>query len=452
MEPKDKLQLTRDLSIDIYGGYREIGGNIIVIRFKDEAITLDLGLNLSLKNRFYTWPAFDIEEPHELFRLGIARVVPGLYTEWVDPYTPNEPYETDILGVFISHLHIDHTFMIPQINRGIPIFMGEAAKIIYDAKREVSRRRRYWVDDNIIFKTFRSHHVIKIGSFKVTPVHVDHSIPGAYGFKIETPDGVIAYSGDYRLHGALGEHEISSSLTMDFIYSLSEDEVSLFITEGTKFEDTHIMNEKDVEEKIRYLLDKCDATVLALFSETDIDRLRSFINVAKKLGWEIMLPLRHFYIIKKLIENDPHIKVDFDQSIISVYCRRKTRYERWEKDVSGKAMDEGYRFITLPTKQKINKTILVGFLGVRRELMKMNIPIGSIAILSYSEPVDEESEFQLDKLLSWLKCMNVPSFRVHSSGHIYLRDLREVINQVKPKDIYIIHSEFPDEIKSWLGY
>lgn len=32
-------------------------------------------------------------------------------------------------------------------------------------------------------------------------MHVDHSIPGAYGFIIHTSGGTIASSGDVRLHG-----------------------------------------------------------------------------------------------------------------------------------------------------------------------------------------------------------------------------------------------------------
>lgn len=452
MTPKDNITLSKDLSIKIFGGYREIGGNLILIQYKDEAIVLDLGLNLSLKNRFYVWPSFDIDEPNELFKLDIARKVPGLYTDWVGPYEPSEPYDTNILAIFISHLHLDHSFMIPQVNRAIPIYMGVASKIIYEAKRDISKKKRYWVDQGIKIKTFRSYNYIKIGDFIVTPIHVDHSIPGAYGFKIETPDGVIAYSGDYRLHGTstgLGDED---SLTMDFVNYLSNDEIDLFITEGTKFEDVPIFHERDVEEKVKYLIKNSNASALTLFSETDIDRLKTFINVAETLGWRILIPIKHFYIINRLVELDPHIKINLDKSLISVYNRRKTRYDTWERDICELAVNRGYQLITLPQNESFSKTILIGFLSVRRELMKMNIPNGSITILSYSEPMDEEGEIQLDKLLNWLKYMNIPSYRIHCSGHIYLQDLKKLIDIIKPNDVYVVHSEYPDEIKKFLGY
>jgi mRNA degradation ribonuclease J1/J2 len=37
---------------------------------------------------------------------------------------------------------------------------------------------------------------------RVTPIRVDHSIPGACGFLVETSDGKqVALTGDFRMHG-----------------------------------------------------------------------------------------------------------------------------------------------------------------------------------------------------------------------------------------------------------
>ena len=62
-----------------------------------------------------------------------------------------------------------------------------------------------------IFKTFRTNDKIRIDSLEIEPIHVDHSVPGAYGFVIHTSEGPIVYTGDFRMHG------LHSERTKDFI-------------------------------------------------------------------------------------------------------------------------------------------------------------------------------------------------------------------------------------------
>jgi ribonuclease J len=53
--------------------------------------------------------------------------------------------------------------------------------------------------------------MIKVGNIEVAPCHVDHSIPGAYGFVIKTSQGNLAYTADFRVHGT------KPQLTEDFV-------------------------------------------------------------------------------------------------------------------------------------------------------------------------------------------------------------------------------------------
>jgi mRNA degradation ribonuclease J1/J2 len=50
-------------------------------------------------------------------------------------------------------------------------------------------------------ETFTTGGKFKIGSLEVEPIHVDHSVPGVYGFIIYTSESPIVYPGDIRLHG-----------------------------------------------------------------------------------------------------------------------------------------------------------------------------------------------------------------------------------------------------------
>ncbi len=53
------------------------------------------------------------------------------------------------------------------------------------------------------WQKFRTGDIIKIKGMIVIPFHIDHSVPGAYGFMIYTSVGPVVYTGDFRRHGPL---------------------------------------------------------------------------------------------------------------------------------------------------------------------------------------------------------------------------------------------------------
>jgi len=50
------------------------------------------------------------------------------------------------------------------------------------------------------WRLFRTGDIIEIKGMKIILVHVDHSIPAAYGFIFNTSASIIVYSGDFRMY------------------------------------------------------------------------------------------------------------------------------------------------------------------------------------------------------------------------------------------------------------
>jgi ribonuclease J len=75
---------------------------------------------------------------------------------------------------------------------------------------------------------------------EVWPVHVDHSIPGAYGFVAVTGEGPVVYSGDLRFHGP------ASRLSQEFVRVAAMARPKALLLEGTRVN----LNRRDSEEDV----------------------------------------------------------------------------------------------------------------------------------------------------------------------------------------------------------
>jgi ribonuclease J len=216
-------------SLTFYGGVNEIGGNKILLEDKDTRVFLDFGKGFSRRARFFeeyinSRVANGIED---FLTMGLLPDVQGLYRDDLMKMAERKILEPDIYAVLLTHAHSDHADYISFLHEKIPIYMGETCRLILQAIEERSNRQ---IEREILsyierpydkkaepvkrrINTFRTGDKLRIGSLEVEPIHVDHSVPGAYGFIIYTSAGPIGYTGDIRLHGTVPQ------MTTDFIES-----------------------------------------------------------------------------------------------------------------------------------------------------------------------------------------------------------------------------------------
>ena len=153
-------------------------------------------------------------------------------------------------------------------------------------------------------ETFRSGKKFKVGSLEIHPIHVDHSIPGAYGFIIYTSSGPVVYTGDIRLHGTKPE------MTEEFVEEARRCKPAVLICEGTRIVEPPI-NESEprvyqtASELVRA---HKNAPVFADFNFKDVDRVRTFYRIAKKSGRKFVVKLKDCYYLKDL-SKDPNLGV-----------------------------------------------------------------------------------------------------------------------------------------------
>jgi len=331
--------------------------------------------------------------------------------------------------------------------------MGETCKLILEAiqmrsaskfEREIlsfkprpSDRKAESIERDI--QTFRTGDKFKIGSLEIEPIHVDHSVPGAYGFIIYTSSGPVVYTGDIRLHGT------NPTMTDDFIKKAVDVKPIALIAEGTRITD---LQSDESEQKV---FDECNAHVsntdklaIADFNFKDMDRLRTFYNIAKQNNRKFVVNVNDVPFLEHLAK-DPQLNVPLpNDEHIQIFSPEKSTRRKFEKEYL-----EYDNVITAQDLAKQQGQSLCAFsfwhFGA---LIDTKPTSGSLYIHSASEPFNDEGVSDKKRIDLWLEHFGLNRVQSHCSGHSKGQDLLDVVKEIDSDMLFPIHTVSPESYKN----
>lgn len=160
------------------GGAGEIGMNTYVYGYgpagKERLILVDLGV---------TFPDMDSSPGVDLIMADIA---------WL------EERRDRIEAIFITHAHEDHIGALGLMHDRLaaPVHARAFTAAIGRLKLEEKGQ-----DPNVITEVAAYPETVEAGPFRVSFLPVSHSIPESAGLVIDTPEGRIVHTGDFKLDG-----------------------------------------------------------------------------------------------------------------------------------------------------------------------------------------------------------------------------------------------------------
>jgi ribonuclease J len=509
--------------LHVFGGWEEIGGNQILLEDREGALLLDFGRPFARWGTYFTEflsPRTARFGLRDLLFLGLLPPLPGLYREGpADTLFPSDlergllggglPSGEKVLALLLSHAHLDHTGAVGYLRGDLPVVAtaataaivkamqdtaqagvdGEAAYLtprrpnadkggVLDGDRELYLRRPYRVlgplgrfhERSPSKKGLGGHPweearaPLPLGPFRVEAFPVDHSIPGAAAFAVETSEGLLVYTGDLRRHGRWRER------TEAFLRALEGREVFLLVAEGTRLEEGGpARTEDEVKEALHRELSGerwRGAPVAVDFAPRNLERLLACLEVAEGVGRRLVVTVKDAYLLYGLAHAEPDPWKGVLERVL-VLREAKGNTPGWEEHLwTQKDMPLQEVSVEAIARDPGAYLLAFGFYEVNRllDLRLLEAALGGKArrgayIFSNSYWADQEQVLDLQVLLAWLRRLDfhllpegladLPQDPAgvrnpfHTSGHAPREDLLEVVRRLRPRHLLPVHTERP---------
>ena len=246
------------------GGAGEIGMNAYVYGYgkpgSERLIVVDLGV---------TFPDMDTTPGVDLILPDIAWLVKR---------------KAQIEGIFITHAHEDHVGAIGH-------FWERLGAPVYARKFTANIARRKLADQGMPDKVVKTVGVwpetIKAGPLTVGFLPISHSIPESAGLVIDTPDGRLIHTGDFKIDMTPG---VGDPFDRELWESVSKDGVRALICDSTNvFSPLPGRSELTIGPEIEKLMQDAGGMVVATTFASNIARLKTLAVAATKAGRTVCL-------------------------------------------------------------------------------------------------------------------------------------------------------------------
>lgn len=495
------------VTITMYGGAGEIGGNKILLEDGKNRLFMDFGLSFGARGLYYE-EFLNPRSPLGLLDPLVMSLLPPLRGAYRDDLVvspavwdrvrahPHYREIPEIQGILLSHAHVDHSGYISFLKETIPIhatrmtaFIAKAMQDVAgsDLEREVGYTTPRLPTEDGLLAPDRKHFVQRpfafvdgppereeallfwgsspakgkvlepapllpagrVGDLPVRYFYVDHSIFGACGFAVETSGGWVVYTGDLRLHGAFGQ------LTERFVREAAALRPTVLLCEGTNVGKEAQTSEEQVFENALRLIRDARGLVIADFGPRHIERLLTFYRVAQETGRTLVILAKDQYMLEaiRLASGGPWTLTEMEDVLI--YAERKGMMSTVETRIRKRY---AARLVSAEQiRSDARRFILCLSFFESKHLIDIDPSPGGLYIYSSTEAFEEEQEIDQRRLQNWLARFGFQhagfegTEGLHASGHASGPDLLRMIRTIAPRVLVPIHTVAPQRFAERLA-
>lgn len=271
------------------GGLDGIGKNMTAFECGDDMILIDAGLMFP-----------DDDQP------GIDLVLPD--------YTYVLENEDKLRGIIITHGHEDHTGALPYLLQDlvpkVPIYSSDLTLGIIQGKL---------AEHNIKsprFKEVRDGVHLDLGCFSIDFFSMTHSIPGALGVFLRTPQGTVLHTGDFKL-----DQTPIDGVRPNYhsINKFGKQGIDLLLSDSTNAtRPGFTQSEAAVGGALRHIIKNAPGRVFVASFSSHIHRLQQVCDCATAVGRKVVVTGRSMVTNTKIARELGYLRIA-DENIIDAY-------------------------------------------------------------------------------------------------------------------------------------
>jgi ribonuclease J len=247
-----------DTKIFALGGLGEVGKNMYCVMHNDEIIIIDTGV---------MFPQDEL--------MGIDYVIPD--------FSFLKKNQDKIKALFITHGHEDHIGGIPFLLQLVNI------PIIYAPKQATELIKRKIEERGIKYKNihiYTENTKVRYKYFEVEFFSTTHSIPDSHGIAINTPNGVIVMTGDFKFDWT----PIGPMSNIHKMAEIGKRGVRLLLSDSTNAMVEGVsISESRVDEALGDVFENCDGRIIIATFASNIYRLKHIVETCKKNNRKVAL-------------------------------------------------------------------------------------------------------------------------------------------------------------------
>src|SRR5256886_2395189 len=382
------------------GGLGEVGKNMTVYEYGDDAIVIDAGL------------AFPRDE-----HLGVDLILPD--------FTYLRERERPVRAVILTHAHEDHVGSLPYLLREVPVDEVWATRLTLGLVKSK-------LDEHGLLRASELRELdpeagtLELGAFRTEFVRMAHSVPDAVAVVLETEAGRVLHTGDWKL-----DHTPVDGLRTDVgrLAEIGNRGVDLLLGDSTNAERPGVTgSERLVGEAFRQIIPPLEGRVLVASFASNVHRMQQAIDVAVEVGRKVCVVGRSMRKNVNIAGNLGYIDVPEN-----VLIRPNELDEYAPRDV--------LILCTGSQGEPLSALVRIAY----GDHPAVEVEAGGPLVRS-ARPVPgnelrvHDAINQLAKLgAEVLHQENAP---VHVSGHGHAEELRTMISLVRPKAMMPVHGEF----------
>lgn len=394
------------LKIIPLGGLDKIGKNMMALEYEDDIIVMDLG---------FMFPGPDMP--------GIDYIIPDT--------TYLEERKHKIRAHLITHAHEDHV-------GGIPFLLPKLPAPIYAAQFTIKYIERKLEEYKLPFKPEMriidqdSGQKIQLGAFSVEFIRITHSIPDACSIAIHTPVGTIINTGDWRFDNDPIDGKPSNK---ERLKELGDAGVLLLMCDSTSCEKMgYSPSEKGITDTLDeiFVRNYNKRVIVASFS-SQVNRIQLIIDGVAKAKRKLAIVGRSLLANTELAVKMGYIKIPPGLLVKADQIKNIPDAE----------------LVVLATGSQGEEMAVLNRMG-RGEHRDIKLKASDVVVLCSSIIPGNEKDVwgMVDNLYRWGPYVYQQDMRdfddlgiLHTSGHAYYDEVKEMIELVRPKYYLPIHGE-----------